>query len=110
MSAEPEGVPAVEGDKAEPCPTCGGPCTATTEPDYDRDYIHGNVTGPRRLYESLVKGEVVAQTEALAHIGETGGVEFYDQLFPNVLGQGRDKKVRVLVIRAKENAGTGGKE
>jgi hypothetical protein len=103
MSAEPEGVPAVEGDKAETCPMCGGLCRGTGR-------TVSITPGVQREVESLVKGKVVAQTEALAHIGETGGVEFYDQLFPNVLGQGRDKKVRVLVIRAKENAGTGGKE
>jgi hypothetical protein len=96
---------------SETCPTCGGLCTATTEPDYDRDYIHGNVTGPRRLYESLVKGEVVAEAETQAFIGDGGGIAFYNWPPITAFNTGHDETVRVLVIRAarKENARTGGK-
>jgi hypothetical protein len=57
MSAEPEGVPAVEGDRAETCPTCGGPCT-TTISDLPTSHLTPN---PTPIYESLVKGEVVAE-------------------------------------------------
>jgi hypothetical protein len=114
MSAEPEGVAAVEGDKPTPCPTCGGPCTATTEPDYDRDYIHGNATGPRRLYESLVKGEVVAEGWAgpkrFRLRGFSMGKPFYDDYIPVHLNHCPKDGEAVLVIRAKENARTGGKE
>jgi len=98
MSSEPKDVASVEGNKPETCPTCGGPCT---RPEVAG--AHG------RPYESLVKGEVVAEGQIY-----DGG--------PQELAAGGILKIHplkddsvawpVLVIRAarKENTRTGGKE
>jgi len=104
MSAEPEDVAAVEGDKPETCPTCGGPCISRVEDGFDEDR-------PIKItyFEPLVKGEVVADVKENAFIADAGGVQlsFHSTANP---GPGHIERVRVLVVRAKENAGTGGKE
>ena len=55
MSAEPEDIAAVEGDKFMPCPTCGGPCRRVQVGKREGFGYQHYVT------ESLVKGEVVAK-------------------------------------------------
>ena len=107
MSAEPEDIAAVEGDKPETCPTCGGPCTKEAQSAVEMAMM----ATPH--YRSLVKGEVVADREVTAFIADSGGFGFYIwPAFPKPEGPGHDEVLRVLVIRAarKENAGTGGKE
>ena len=84
------------------CPTCGGLCTATTEPDYDRDYIHGYATGPRRLYESLVKGKVAV--EGWRECAEANGITTLgNEYFRVYKGRPSIYAVRVLVFKAKES-------
>jgi len=97
MSAEPEDIAAVEGDKAETCPTCGGPCTKRLKESVINLWE----------YKSLVKGEVVA--EGTLNDGDLEKWDAGDNLLCvwKVAGD-----IPVLVVRAarKENARTGGKE
>jgi len=97
MTAEPGDIAAVEGDKPTPCPTCGGPCRGTGR-------TVSITPGVQREVESLVKGEVVAEGSARPVRGLTTQWEFFDDWYPEGAAPA------VLVIRAKENARTGGKE
>jgi hypothetical protein len=106
MGAEPEGVAAVEGDKPTPCPTCGGPCTKEAQSAVEMAMM----ATPH--YRSLVKGEVVAE----GLVDELQLKKWNDSLWRGgplpvwKKGTETDGDIPVLVIRAKENAGTGGKE
>ena len=100
MGAEPEDIAAVEGDKPEACSRCGGPCTRVRDDTLAPDQC---TAGYR--YESLVKGEVVA--EGWARHRYDGHWEFFSwsTALPGLVSA-------VLVIRAarEENARTGGKQ
>jgi len=76
------------------CPICGGPCKRIT-------VVEGYTLGTPE-YESLVKGEVAAEVETRAFIGDSGDVILIDPILDKGGGHGHDEKVRVLVIRAKE--------
>jgi hypothetical protein len=103
VEPEPEVVPAVEGDKFETCPTCGGPCKRIPA-DLD-DYRSVE------RYKSLVKGEVVAEGSSCLRVDNpTLGIYW---IVSNPSESFTDaEQDHVLVVRAarKENAGTGGKE
>jgi hypothetical protein len=110
VEPEPEVVPAVEGDKPETCPMCGGRCTKEAQSAVEMAMM----ATPH--YRSLVKGEVVAEGDGLAIAGDVlVGVRLPRHWIvygPCSKGLATLLPARFLVIRAarKEDARTGGKE
>ena len=122
MSAEPEDIAAVEGDKFVPCPTCGGPCTKTRDDSLTPPFEPNAICW---RYDSLVKGEVVAEGFARPAKNYYMGLSDYwsreQNCYPRTYGQQMrvflDRKPTgsfpVLVIRAKakeDSITQGGKE
>jgi len=90
---------------SETCPTCGGPCTSRIVDISDE--LNPSITGKGKKYESLVKGEVVAEGWAVV-VGTKNGeaTEFWVYTGPQPL-DGYPDSFPVLVIQ-KEEPMTGG--
>jgi len=96
MSAEPEDVAGVEGDKPETCPTCGGLCTKDPQTPVEMAMM----ATPH--YRSLVQGEVAVEGWrecAVANDITTLGNE-YLRVYKD---RPSTSAVRVLVFKAKES-------